>query len=288
MSINDILFFKNVLYCNYKVGENMFEMKYPDSDNLNDKFHKIQVIEAYEIEIGNKKEILVYGLDEGKTVRVVLVYNEDIHSYVYVPHTDMEFASLTSPYLERKDITNELIKRIDGKRVLNVEEVEINKTVDLNQELINKREINSFEKENYDVKIKTNDKIDKESTDLENDQKKSFDNTFNEGREIDALELFEVNYKKAVNLIGDFLKKNLNNYAKAKQLEIIKLVKELVNNINDLAPIFFTEDDLIDLGNLFAKLNYDRVNNYTQEEYNDIIKKGYELIERLKTRPKRK
>lgn len=252
----------------------MFEVKYPNTDELDGKVHLIQIEKAYEVVEGNKKNILLYGQENGRIVTLVLRYISDIQEYVYIPCNKMELLNITSPHLERKEITEELIEELRGKKVKNILEVHsLEKIVNYEKQV---NSISGYDQSDIgNVQNNGNDNVHKEMVDSSKD-------------DVDwqnIMDLFTVYKKKSLVLLGDFILENTNKYQSTNmELEVLKLVNNLLNTIKNMSDVLYTEDDLIDVGSLLAKLQFKRVNSLKIDEFEKIIFSGHELCDRLSLR----
>ena len=266
----------------------MFEVKYPNTHELDGSKHIIEIIHASLIENSKNKEIIVYGKDEGKTTMLILKYNERYHTYVFIPHTKMELVNYTSEFLERTDITEELIKRINGKKIYTIEDLEHERNLKPSFEVIGNKEINvkSDDKDSdYPNEINHNETINNKNN--IKSEKKQYDKF-----EIDVEELFTGNYYKALKLIKKTileLEKKFHMYNNSYRGEMVyNCFERIINVFITVSEYFYTEDDLIDLGSFLAKIKPDRVNKYSDEEFNEVISKGNEIAETLEKRTKRR
>jgi len=252
----------------------MFEVKYPNTDELDGKVHLIQIEKAYEVVDGNKKNILLYGQENGRIVTLVLRYISDIQEYVYIPCNKMELLNITSPHLERKEITEELIEELRGKKVKNILEVHsLEKIVNYEKQV---NSISGYDQSDIrNVQNNGNDNVHKEMVDS---SKEGVDWQ-------NIMDLFTVYKKKSLALLGDFILENTNKYQSTNiELEVLKLVNNLLNTIKNMSDVLYTEDDLIDVGSLLAKLQFKRVNSLKIDEFEKIIFSGHELCDRLSLR----
>ena len=104
---------------------------------------------------------------------------------------------------------------------------------------------------------------------------------------IDVMDLLSINKRKAYRLIDTFLE--VNEYQNIKREKaIVDLIEVLFNVLLEYPDSIFTEDNLIDLGNLLMRLNYQRVNMYDDNYFENIINMGYELIDSLNMKIKHK
>ena len=264
----------------------MFEVKFPYTHDLDGKIHFIEIIHASLIENDNK-EIIVYGKDEGKTTMLILKYNEKYHSYVFIPHTKMELVNYTSEFLERTDITEELVKRINGKKIFTIEELEHERNLKPSFEVIGNKEINVKDDKDSDFPKEINHYETINNKDNTKNEKKQYDKL-----EIDVEELFTGNYYKALQLIKKTileLEKKFHMYNNSYRGEkVYYCFERIVNVFVTISEYLYTEDDLIDLGSFLAKIKPDRVNKYSDEEFNEVISKGNEIAETLDKRAKRR
>lgn len=270
----------------------MFEVKYPESHGLDGKVHKIEIIEAYEVMNGNNKIILVYGQENRINTMLTLKFSNELNSYIFIPFSKMEMINLTSEFLERVDITAKLIREIDGKHILNNEEARKYTASNENSVKEDKVVINNdrnepkvFLKEDLlidDSKDVINNFTNNQEEKEANSKEDTKDNILNTK---DIMEVFSRYKKESLNIIYKFLSNNEGKYENnIYELEILKLVNELMNTIVKVRAVIFTEDDLIDIGSLLAKLSFERVKNLNQNEFDTIINSGYVLNDNLKER----
>ena len=265
----------------------MFEVKYPNTHELDGKPHIIEIIHASLIENSKNKEIIVYGKDEGKTTMLILKYNERYHSYVFVPHTKMELVNYTSEFLERIDITEELIKRINGKKIFTIEDLEHERNLKPSFEVIGNKEINVKDDKDSDFPKEINHYETINNKDNTKNEKKQYDKL-----EIDVEELFTGNYYKALGLLKEAiidLRNNYSMYNNSYRGNMVYIsVSKIIDVFIEVSEYFYTEDDLIDLGSFLAKIKPDRVNKYSDEEFDEVISKANVIAETLNKRAKRR
>ena len=65
-------------------------------------------------------------------------------------------------------------------------------------------------------------------------------------------------------------------------------VSKIIDVFIEVSEYFYTEDDLIDLGSFLAKIKPDRVNKYSDEEFDEVISKANVIAETLNKRAKRR
>lgn len=265
----------------------MFEVKYPNTHELDGNTHIIEIIHASLIENSKNKEIIVYGKDDGKITMLILKYNERNHSYVFVPHTKMELVNYTSEFLEKTDITEELIKRINGKKIFTIEDLEHERNLKPSFEIVGNKEKNV----NNDKDSDYPNEIDHSEISNINNKKMNVKKQYDK-LEIDVEELFTENYYKALQLIKKTifeLEKIFHKYSDSYRGEMVyNCFERIINAFVTVSEYFYTEDDLIDLGSFLAKIKPDRVNNYSDEDFNEVISKGNEIVETLEKRAKRR
>lgn len=263
----------------------MFEVKFPYTHNLDGNTHVIKILHASLIENSENKEVIVYGKENNKQIMLVLRYDEQYHTYVFIPQTKMELVNYTSEFLERTDITEEFIERINGKKIFTIEELEHERNLKPSFEIIGNKDINGNKDSDYPNEIRHNEiSNNKENKVIE---KKSFNQL-----EIDVEELFTGNYYKALRLIKKTileLEKKFHMYNNSNRGEMVYYCFErIINVFVTVSEYFYTEDDLIDLGSFLVKIKPDRVNKYSDEEFNEVISKGNEIAETLDKRAKRR
>lgn len=249
----------------------MFEVKYPEISEYDGKVHLIEIAVAYEVNNGNKKDILVYGQENGKIIPLVLRYIDEINEYVYIPCSKMELLNITSPILERKEITEELIEKLRGKRIKNLLDINNKKNISGSKNYESDDMDNNFLVDDSALIIeanKTNEKL--------------FDKAERENNWDDFIDLIKVNKKKALNLLSQFVVNNTGKYHnKNIEIDILKLINNLLNLVQEIPYTIYTEDELIDLGSLLAKLDYNRINILKKEDVQLLINNGYVLCDKL-------
>jgi len=272
----------------------MFEVKYPNSYNYDGKTHIIK-IEKVEYISGH---LLVYGKSyDIPSLIIEIKYSDEKADWIMIPHDMKEIVEIIKDSPGKSiNLTDYMKKELDGKRITNQDELDYvfpkkndifiddsKKTV---SEFINKKEIQS-PADNFNLSLKN---VYQKNQGILNEEQllietiKYFFLRVPEALPVDAEELLKINKKKAYRLINDFLDNNKNYLNKDYEEIIVKFLEELFNTLIKVHDTLFTEDDLIDLGSLLAKMKVARVNMLSEEEFNMLMVSAYDLIDLLKER----
>lgn len=265
----------------------MFEVKYPYSHNYDGKRHMIK-IESIEYIDGH---LLVYGKSYGMSSLIIEIkYCDEISNWVMVPINMKEIVELIKNTKGNSiNLTDFMFKELDGKRITNQYELNyafpenevfkddsyknLQDYKDMGLEDILHRSFQNIYYKYYGF-------IDEEK--LLKERIKDFFQRVPKELPINVEDVFSINKKKAYKLIGDFLDNNRNYHDRNKEEIIVKYIEDVFYKLLEISDNVFMEDDLIDLGDILAKLKIDRVNKYNNEEFNKIINLCYEFIDGLK------
>ena len=269
----------------------MFEVKYPKSHNYDGKRHMIK-IESIEYIDGH---LLVYGKSyDIPSLIIEIEYSDEISNWVMVPKKMKEIVDIIKNNKGNSiNLTDFMYKELDGKRITNQNELNYvfpkndvfkDDSYEVLQKFIKEAKALSitdiFQNSFQSIYYKYHGSIDEEM--LLKDTIKDFFRRVPEELPINIEEVFSINKKKAYKLIGDFLDNNKNYLDRNKEEIVVKYMENVFQILLEIDNNLFMEDDLIDLGNILAKLQVDRVNKYNNEEFNIIINLGYEFIDGLK------
>ena len=269
----------------------MFEVKYPNSHNYDGKRHMIK-IDSIEYIDGH---LLVYGKSyDIPNLIIEIKYSDEVSDWVMIPKSMKEIVEIIKNNKGNSiNLTDFMFKELDGRRITNQNELNYvfpkndifkDDSYEILQKFIKDAKTISiadiFQNSFQSIYYKYHGSIDEEK--LLKDTIKDFFQRIPEELPINIEEVFSINKKRAYKLIGDFLDNNKNYLDRNKEEIIVKYIEDVFQILLEISDNLFMEDDLIDLGNILAKLNDDRVNKYDNEEFNEIINLCYEYIDTLK------
>ncbi len=269
----------------------MFEVKFPNSHHYDGKRHVIK-IESIEYIDGH---LLVYGKSyDIPSLIIEIKYCDEISNWVMVPESMKVIVEIIKNS-QRKSInlTDFMFKELDGKRITNQNELEYifptkDAFIEDSDQVLQKfiKEIkdmgimDAFSRSFHGLNYEYHEFIDDDV--LYQDVIKNLFQRIPSELPINIEEIFSIYKKKMYKLIGDFLDNNINYIDKNKEERIIKYIEDIFHTLLEISDNLLTEDDLIDLGSIFAKLSDEKVNKYNEEEFNKIMNLCYEYLESLK------
>ena len=206
--------------------------------------------------------ILVYGKTSKKSQIIIEIkYDDNKNTWVMIAQS---FKNIIRIIKENKgkelDITDDMLKELSNARITNTEELNYQFAKDCGEESIE------------DVKLSIEDTV--KDILKENAYNLPFDPE-------EAASLYK---RKVFKAISNFLEDNVTYSNSKYQLQVISLLEKIFQTILNYPDIFFTEDDLINIGVLLNKLSCLRVASLNQEEFDLLIAKGYDLINNFEER----
>ena len=250
----------------------MFEVKFPLNHKYDGQVHQIQIKEAFEVYNSKVTETIVCGTESNKNIILALEYDENSDTYYFIPHTMTEFAILISSSKKTKVVTEELKRKLHGKLVTTREEMTNKDSIKARKEKVF---FNNSKEKNGDKNMNNHNIIVDKIID---------------DKEQDVMDIFHKFYRRTlidIKIFSDALIENIRKYKDVERLECVThLLSKLTKTIMEVEPMAYLEDDMVDVGALLQQLAYDRVNHYNDEQFNEVINKGFEIIERLAKKPK--